>query len=129
MNGIPAACDLPGDLEGNCCRARAESGIDFDEFETFSTPRYVGGFTQVGTFIQIILPYIFAVAGIVLLVSIMISGFQLLVSGGDPKSVQVAKSRLTNSLLGFAAVIFAYFVVQLVGFILGLDGFGGVFSN
>ncbi len=52
-----------------------------------------------------------------------------MLSGGDPKKVESAKGKITNALLGFVLVIFAFFIVQALGLILGLDGVIQVFGR
>lgn len=76
------------------------------------------------------LQYIFAAAGIALLIYLVLGGFQLMTSRGDPKAAQGAQAKITNALIGFVIVIFAYFVVQIFGQIFKLQGtfFGKIFG-
>jgi len=84
-----------------------------------------------GQFIGTVLPYIFGIAGIALLIYLIMGGFQLMVSQGDPKAVQGAQAKITNALLGFVIIIIAFFIMQLLGQLLGLGGgttFGNIFG-
>jgi|SRR6185369_13961001 len=83
---------------------------------------------SVGDIISALLPYIFTFAGIILLVYIVIGGLQLMMSGGDPKKAESAKSNITNALIGFIIIFFAYWVVRLFGIILGLTGVTNTFK-
>jgi hypothetical protein len=65
--------------------------------------------------------YIFYAAGIALLVYMIIGGFQLMFSRGDAKAMQGAQAKITNAAIGFALIIVAFFVVQLIGQLLGVD--------
>ena len=51
-------------------------------------------------------------------------------SRGDPKAAQSAQGKITNALIGFIVVIFAYVIVKLFGQIFGIEGtfFGTIFS-
>ncbi len=49
-------------------------------------------------------------------------------SGGDPKAVQSAKSKITNALIGFVIVFAAYWIVQLIASILGLEAITNIFK-
>lgn len=102
--------------------------IDFGSLENKATPS-LGG-TDLGNIISKLLPYIFPLAGIVLLLYLLFAGFQFLTSAGDPKKVEQAKERLTSALIGFAIVFAAYWIVQIVGIVLGLGstGFGDIFN-
>lgn len=85
---------------------------------------------SVGSIIGSILPYIFGAAGIALLIYLVLGGLQMMTSRGDPKAMQAAQAKITNALIGFVIVIFAFFIVQLFGQIFGLQGtfFGTVFG-
>jgi hypothetical protein len=83
-----------------------------------------------GIFSVILNTYIFYAAGIALLIYLIIGGLQMMLSKGDPKAVQAAQGKITNAVIGFVIVFLAYFIVQLLGQILGIKGtlFGQVFN-
>ncbi len=85
----------------------------------------------IGSLISKILPYIFGAAGIALLIYLIIGGLQMMVSRGDPKAMQSAQAKITNALIGFVIVFFAFTLVQILGQILGLEGtlFSQVFGG
>ena len=87
----------------------------FPESESIET-------VTVGSLIGKILPYIFSAAGIALLVYLVIGGLQMMVSRGDPKAMQSAQAKITNALIGFVIVFFAFTLVQIIGQLLGLEG-------
>lgn len=78
--------------------------------------------TSIGSILSDILPYIFGAAGIALLVYLIIGGFQYMLSRGDPKAMQGAQAKITNALIGFVIVIFAFTIVQIFGQVFGLGG-------
>lgn len=86
--------------------------------------------TSIGDFIGKTLPYIFGAAGIALLIYLILGGFQLMTSRGDPKAAQSAQAKITNAVIGFIVVIFAFFIVQIFGLIFGIKGtaFGQIFG-
>lgn len=71
---------------------------------------------------------IFFVAGALLLINIILAGFALMTSAGDPQGVGAAKQRLTNSVIGLVLVFTAYFIVQIVGLVLNLPGITNEFK-
>lgn len=84
--------------------------------------------TSPGEIITKILPFVYSAAGIALLVYLVIGGFGLMFAKGDPKGIQSAQSKITNSLIGFVIVIIAYVLTSLLGQLLGLGNFGGLFK-
>jgi len=104
-------------------------------FKDISIPtRELGGVINInkedlklGEIVSGLLPYLFAGAGLFLLLYLIFGGFQLMTSGGDPKKMQEAKGKLTNALVGFIIVFVAYWLVQIVGTILGIEAITNIF--
>lgn len=65
--------------------------------------------------------YIFYVAGMILLIYLIVGGLQFMLSRGDPKATQAARTRITNAVVGFAIVFLAFTIVQVFALIFGLD--------
>ena len=84
--------------------------------------------TDIGSIIGKLLPYVFAAAGIALLVYLILGGLQMMLSRGDPKAVQAAQGKIVNAIIGFVIVIFSYTIVTLVGKIFGISAFGSIFK-
>src|SRR3972149_1770041 len=78
-----------------------------------------GDILTIGGIISALLPYLFVVAGLLLLLYLVFGGFGLLTSRGDPKAVQIAKERITFALVGFIVVFVSYWIVQIIGVVLG----------
>ena len=87
--------------------------------------------TNVGSLITDLLFYVFAAAAIALLIYLIIGGFQMMLSKGDPKAMQSAQAKITNAIIGFVIIVVAFFVVQLLGQLLGIQGtaFGQIFGT
>ena len=69
-----------------------------------------------GDFISNLLPNIIIAAGIVFVVLIIVSGFQIIsnAGGGSPQSLAKNKQSLFYGTIGFLIVISAYFILQIV---------------
>jgi len=80
-------------------------------------------FNTLGDVINELIPYIFALAGIILLFLIIWGGFELLTSGGDPKKVESARGKLTHAIVGFIIIFIAYWLVQILEAIFGIQIF------
>jgi len=86
-------------------------------------------FNNLGDVVSQLVPYIFGISGIILLLMVVFSGFQMITSAGDPKAMEAAQKRLTNSIVGFIIIFAAYWIVQLIGRILGVEVFGNIFGQ
>lgn len=104
--------------------------VDFDVIEggLGGNPRFASG-TPIAQFFNLgIVNIIFFLAGVLLLFFIISSGLSMMLSRGDPKALEAAKGRLTSAVYGFIIIFTSYWIVQIVGMLLGITGFGGVFS-
>ena len=71
--------------------------------------------------------YVYALAGFLLLVYLVISGFKYMTAKGDPKALQSAKSSLATALIGFIIVFVSFWIVQLLATVLGLQPITNIF--
>lgn len=83
---------------------------------------------DVGGIISIILPYVFGAAALLLLVYLVTAGLSMMLSRGDPKAMQAAQSKITNALIGFVIVFFAYALVSIIGKVFGITVFESIFN-
>jgi len=81
-----------------------------------------GELSSLGAILHSLVPYIFAIAGLILLFMIVSSGYSLLTSAGNPEAIAKGKSRLTAALVGFLIVFCAYWILQLIEVFLGIQG-------
>lgn len=84
--------------------------------------------TDLGGIISGLLPYLFAGAGLLLLLFLIYGGLSLMLSRGDPKAVQSAKDKITGALVGFIIVFVSYWLVQIIGKILGIGAIQETFK-
>ena len=82
----------------------------------------------IGEIVFVLVRYFYVVSGLVLLLYLIIAGYQLMVSGGDPKAIQGAKNKIVYGLVGFLIIFSAYWITKIVALILGNDAFSGVFD-
>ena len=54
-------------------------------------------------------------------VQIILSGFTMISSQGDPKELETGKKRLTNNILGLAIIVLAYGLAALLTKLLGIN--------
>lgn len=76
-----------------------------------------------GNVITYILPSLFGIAGLILLLYLVWGGFMFMTSHGDQKAVENARSKITSALVGFIIIFIAYWLVRLLGTVLGITQF------
>lgn len=62
-------------------------------------------------------------AGIIAVIFIMLGGYQLLISGGDPNGYKKGKTTITQAAIGLIIVLLAYVIVQFITSLVGPNGF------
>ena len=109
--------------------------IDFGELfrkqqENWKVDRKItlDGGTSFGDIITAILPYIFTAAGIGLLIFLIFGGISIMLPRGDPKALEAAKAKITGALTGFIILFVSYWIVQIIGKVLGVEAIGTIFK-
>jgi len=108
-------------------------GNDGPGFQILGPSQDAGGMfdltsASIGDIVGKALGFVFAAAGIGLLLMIISSGFTLMMSAGDAKKAAAGKATLTNALIGFILVFAAFWIVQILGTILGWEGIFTIFQ-
>jgi len=76
-------------------------------------------------FIARIFGLILSISGGIALLLIIISGYKILSSQGNPEAIKGAREQLTAAIVGLLFIIFALVILQIIGFnILHIPGFG-----
>jgi hypothetical protein len=101
--------------------------LKFPGGETITGPedfKFGGPKATIGDIISELLPYVFVLAGLGLFVYLIIGGFQLLTSGGNPEKVKVAQGKITSAVIGFVIIFIAYWLVRILEIVLGISVLG-----
>ena len=88
-------------------------------------PTYAGTNFQfenatIGEIIGTLLPYIYVVAGLVLLLILISGGIGLMTSTGNPDKTKVAWGKITGGIIGFLIIFVSYFIAKIVEIVLGV---------
>ena len=70
--------------------------------------------TFVGNLISAFLPAVLGIAGFITVIFIVISGIQFITSSGNPEAAAGAKNRLIYALVGFALIVLAFAITQII---------------
>jgi hypothetical protein len=64
------------------------------------------------------------IAGIILLISVILAGYHMLSHSGEPDKFAAGKDIITYAVMGFLLIFGAYWIIQLLQFMLGLTNTG-----
>lgn len=81
---------------------------------------------NIGMLISQLLPNILILAGVIFFGLIIGGGFSLISSAGKESSAQdkaKAQGAITYGIIGFLLVVSAYFILQIIGTVVGIDFF------
>jgi len=78
-------------------------------------------FRNIGDIISTLLPYIFVIAGLALFIFLIIGGFGLLTSGGNPDKIKSAQGKITSAIIGFVIIFVSYWLVRILEIVFGID--------
>lgn len=74
----------------------------------------ITGHVELETFVQSVLSLAISLSAIVTVVSLIISGFKFMISGGDEEKIKSAQKSLIFSILGLILVFLSPTVIQFV---------------
>ena len=116
------------DLISNMEIAQIDFGQLYSDLNQGSSDFIFSENLTLGQIVSSLVPYLFVIAGLLLLLYLIFGGFSLLTSRGDPKAVASARERITFALIGFVIVFVSYWIVQIVGQILGIQAVQDIFG-
>jgi hypothetical protein len=82
----------------------------------------------VGGIISNAFEIVFYLSGFLLLIYMIMGGFQLMFAKGGPKAVSGGWAKVTNALIGFIIIVFAYAITSILGKVFGITVFGQLFK-
>jgi hypothetical protein len=71
--------------------------------------------TDMGELAIALVTFLLGVAGLFFIMQVLYGSFKMIVSRGDPRGVQEAKERITNSVIALLFVIFSVTILRFVG--------------
>lgn len=125
-NGFVSTCDSVNDIYSH-------GGVIGDGTYPTPPPVCINGVCQTAIgniqtsaagFVESIMGFVLSIVGGIAVILIIISGYRLMVSQGNPENIKNARDQLTAAIIGLLFVIFALVILEIIGYnILGLPGF------
>lgn len=72
--------------------------------------------------IQAVFSIFFIVAVIYFLWHVIMAGYHLISTEGDPKKLEVARHQITYALIGIGVIFMVFAILKFIGYILGVTG-------
>jgi hypothetical protein len=79
-------------------------GLSGGKVSTDSLGSIIGGF----------LPYLLAIAGLILFGMLVMGGFTMLAGAADKESQEKGKKQITSAVIGFLVIFLAYWIAQIL---------------
>jgi hypothetical protein len=77
--------------------------------------------SSLGTYISTIITTLTVVGGLAFVIFFFMAAFKWILSSGDKTMTEEAKSQMTNAVIGLIIMIVSYFIIGIVGGVLGLN--------
>lgn len=90
---------------------------------TIPSPQTTGldpRFSSLGVLASEVLKYALVIGGLSMFVFIILGGFNLLTSSGNPEGIKKGTSQVVFAIIGFLIIFAAYWIIQIVEVIFGL---------
>lgn len=88
------------------------------ELEQIAIPKMAG--KTIGDVINAAMPIVFTLGGILMLLFLIYSGYQWMISQNDPKALQIARTNLTYAIIGFLVIFISYWIITALAQMLDL---------
>lgn len=110
-------CDFAGDKAGACtsCMGEGKEAV-WTAFGCLPTDS--------GKFVETLLKSGSGIAGGIAFLLIIVGGFQIVMSAGNPEKLNAGKELVASAIVGLLFIIFSIFLLRMIGVdILGIPGF------
>ncbi len=82
------------------------------------------GIETIGDVVNRVLGFFVPFVGIILTLTFVWAGYDLLTSGGNPEKVKSAKAKLTTAIIGVIILVGSFLVAKIAAYIFNLDSAG-----
>ena len=94
---------------------------EYSEIGDIPSGAPISKWTNISQIVSRLLIYIFPIAGILTFIFLLYGGFHLIIAQGNEEGIREAKAKITNAIIGFLIVFLAYWIVQILEIILGVQ--------
>lgn len=77
-------------------------------------------FKSLSDLINVLLPNVLTIAGIIAFIAVIVTGFKVISGAGDAKAQESSKGAFTAAVIGLIIIFGAYFFIQIFETLLGI---------
>lgn len=81
----------------------------------------INDWANIGQIVSSALAYVFPIAGILVFIYLLYGGLNLMLAAGNEEGIREGKAKITNALIGFLIIFVAYWIVQALEIVLGVN--------
>ena len=96
------------------------SGADISKLYNPAESKIKIGSALNSLFSKDLINLVFVIAGLLFFASLVMAGWDYMMSSGDPKKVSSASTRFLNGFMGIAIAFFAFLIVNIITSMIGL---------
>ncbi|MCX7996202.1 MAG: pilin [Patescibacteria group bacterium] len=85
-------------------------------------PYLRGDIQNIGDIVNIVLPFLYGIAGVILFLVIIWGGYDILFSAGNADKVGAGRMKIISGLIGFVLLVVAYLLARIFAYMFGLSG-------
>lgn len=78
------------------------------------------GISTIGDVINILIPFIMSLAGVMLFLVLIWGGYDVMMSQGTPEKMKSGRAKITAGVVGFVLLILSYFFAKLLSYIFNI---------
>lgn len=77
-------------------------------------------YTSIASIINNVVPFVIALAGIMLFFILMWGGFDYATSQGAPEKLKSANAKITAGIIGFILLVLSFLITRIIAFVFGV---------
>lgn len=78
------------------------------------------GYNNIGDIINNVVPFVMALAGIILFFVLMWGGLDYVTSQGMPEKIKSANAKITAGVIGFVLLVISFLITRVIAYIFGV---------
>lgn len=80
------------------------------------------GINTIGDLINVLTLFLYPFASLILFFVLILGGYDILMSHGDPEKVKSGRIKITAGIVGYVLLGLSYLISRLLGYIFGVGG-------
>ena len=97
------------------------AGVSINGSKPIVNPLLDPNLVTVGDLINKLLPFIYAIAALLLFGILLWGGYDFILSRGEPEKISAARMKITAGIIGFVLLVISYILVRILGYIFGIN--------